>query len=119
MVAVPRPNRRRVRTAAAPASPPTESAQTMTPLRLDETLDLRAAAGLKAALLERRGSDLRVDASSVQHLGGLCAQVLASAATTWATDGVALTFPAASEAFEQGARLLGLHSILLSEGACP
>ena len=88
----------------------------MTPFKLDEILDLGAAAALKAALLERRGADLRVDASEVQHLGGQCAQVLAAATATWAADGAALTFLAPSDAFQQGARLLGLHSTLLFEG---
>ncbi len=113
MAAATRPNRRRVRPSAAPSPEP---AQAMTPFKLDDTLDLGAAAALKSALLERRGSDLRVDASSVQHLGGQCAQVLAAATATWTADGVALTFPDASDAFQQGARLLGLHSTLLLEG---
>lgn len=117
MAAATRPNRRRVRPPAAPAGLLPEPAQAMTPYKLDETLDLRAATPLKAALLERRGADLRIDASAVQHLGGLCAQLLAAAVATWAADGVALTFPAASDAFAQGARLLGLHSTLLTESA--
>ena len=55
---------------------------------LDEMLDLNAAGPLRTALLVRRGADLAVDASAVQHLGAQCAQVLASAALTWAADGV-------------------------------
>ena len=88
----------------------------MATLKLDEMLDLRAATDLKAALLERRGADLLVDTSAVLHLGAQCAQVLVAAKSAWAVDGSALTFSAASEPFGQGARLLGLHSILTSEG---
>ena len=117
MAAATRPNRRKVRPPVGAAAPTPEPGTTMPALKLEETLDLRAATALKAALLERRGGDLRVDASAVLHLGGQCAQVLAAAVTTWAADGGALTFPAASDAFEQGARLLGLHSTLLPQGA--
>lgn len=85
-------------------------------LALDETLDLNAALNLRAALLDRRGSDLALDASGVGHLGAQCAQVLVSAAATWSADGRRLTISGASEPFGQGARLLGLQSILISEG---
>ena len=86
-------------------------------LALDETLDLNAAGPLRTALLARRGTDLAVDASAVQHLGAQCAQVLASAALTWTADGAVLSFAAASESFGQCARLLGLHSILTPESS--
>ncbi len=84
-------------------------------LALDDMLDLNAAAPLRTSLLAMRGADLTVDASAVQHLGAQCAQVLASASLTWAADGAALTYAAASESFGQCARLLGLHSILTPE----
>lgn len=86
-------------------------------LALDEMLDLNAANPLRNALLARRGADLAVDASAVHHLGAQCAQVLASASLTWAADGSALTFLAASDSFAQCARFLGLHSILTPEGS--
>ena len=63
-------------------------------LKLDETLDLNAAGRLRSALL---------------------AQVLASAASTWAADGAVFTIASPSEPFGQGARLLGLHSLLFPE----
>ena len=81
-------------------------------LALDSVLDLDAATPLRAAILERRGSDLTIDGSAVRHLGGLCAQVLASAASTWAGDGRSLSFRSPSEAFVQGVSLLGLDTIL-------
>ncbi|MGI3901834.1 MAG: STAS domain-containing protein [Janthinobacterium lividum] len=102
-------------------SPPKPRGASPTPavgsLALDEMLDLNAAAPLRQALLARRGADLAVDASAVQHLGAQCAQVLASAALTWAADGTVLTFAAASESFAQCARLLGLHSTLTPESS--
>lgn len=95
--------------AAAAAAPPRQA------LALDAALDLNAAGQLRAALLALRGADLALDASAVHHLGAQCAQVLASAAATWAADGAALTIPVASEPFAHSLRLLGLQSILIPE----
>ncbi len=117
MAAAPRPSRRRVRSPAVPADLLPAAAPPAAPLRLDQTLDLRAATALKTALMERRGADLEVDASEVLHLGGQCAQLLAAADITWAADGFTLAFSSASDAFAQNARLLGLHSTLISKGA--
>lgn len=103
---------RRSRRGAAPAAEPGGCGD----LALDAVLDLNAAGPLCAALLERRGSDLALDASAVRHLGALCAQVLASAAATWAADGRALAVRAPSEGFAQATRLLGLGPILTIEG---
>lgn len=100
---------------AAPAAVASEIVAPVGTLTLDETLDLNAAARLRSALLPLRGADLSVDAANVQHLGAQCAQVLASASATWASDGRAFTIATASEPFGQGARLLGLHSILIPE----
>ena len=117
MAAATRTNRRRVRSPATPDASTPAPANAMATLILDETLDLRAATGLKAALLAHRGADIQVDASAVLHLGAQCAQLLAAADAAWAADGATLAFPAASEAFAQGARLLGLDSTLCSKGA--
>ncbi len=84
-------------------------------LKLDETLDLNAAGRLRSALLPLRGGSVTIDASGVQHFGAQCAQVLASAASTWAADGAVFTIASPSEPFGQGARLLGLHSLLFPE----
>ncbi len=76
-------------------------------LALGEVLDLKAAAPLAAALLARRGTDLEVDASEVRRLGGLCLQVLLSAASTWEADGATLTILNPAGAFEEGLDRLG------------
>ena len=77
-------------------------------LCLEEVLGLPQAKPLFDALVACRGSDLTLDASQVQHLGAQCAQVLVSGCKTWASDGHAFVFTAPSEAFVDGARLLGL-----------
>ena len=100
---------------AVPTAAPSEAVAAAGSLTLDETLDLNAAARLRSTLLPLRGADLSVDAANVQHLGAQCAQVLASASATWAADGRTFTIAPASESFGQGARLLGLHSILIPE----
>ncbi len=77
-------------------------------LPLPELLDLNAAAPLRQALLERRGEDLEVDASSVRRLGGLCLQVLLSAGSAWAADKHELIFLSPSPAFVEGLDRLGV-----------
>ena len=76
-------------------------------LRLDEELDLAAAAPLKAAILACRGEALQLDASAVQRLGGLCLQVLLAAAEAWRGDGLVLEITGASEPFVRAWRQLG------------
>ena len=75
---------------------------------LDEMLDLHAARPLAEMLLARRGSDLELDASSVRRLGGLCLQVLLSAADAWAEDGRSLALLNPSAAFTEGLACLGV-----------
>ncbi|RRN60648.1 STAS domain-containing protein, partial [Caulobacter sp. 602-1] len=58
-------------------------------IALPETLDLKAAAPLKAAFLERRGTAITVEADQVRRLGGLCLQVLLAARKAWDQDGQA------------------------------
>ncbi len=55
-------------------------------LNLVPVLDLPAASPLRAMLMEHRGSDVEVDASNVERLGGLCLQVLLAAGRTWTLD---------------------------------
>jgi chemotaxis protein CheX len=76
-------------------------------LTLASVLDLRAAAPLRAALLERRGEAMEVDASEVERLGGLCLQVLLAAQRTWAEDGHAFSISGRSDGFREAIRLLG------------
>lgn len=74
---------------------------------LPEILDMNAAEQLKADFLGRRHSQISVDASRVQRLGGLCLQVILSAAETWAKDGCAFAIVNVSPAFEENARAMG------------
>ncbi|MDR3508331.1 MAG: STAS domain-containing protein [Caulobacteraceae bacterium] len=76
-------------------------------LALAPVLDLKAAAPLKAALLERRGHPLELDAADVQRLGGLCLQVLLAAGAAWRADGVPMRIGPRSDAFLDALRLFG------------
>lgn len=90
----------------------------MTGLRLDPRLDLRAAQGLAQGLLALRGQPLALDAGEVRHLGGLCLQVLASAAKTWRSDGHRLEISPRSAEFETALATFGLPlAALEAEGA--
>ena len=82
-------------------------------IALPETLDLKAAAPLKAALLERRGAAITVEADQVRRLGGLCLQVLLAARKAWAEDGKPFSITAPSEAFVETIRLFGAEGALL------
>jgi len=66
-------------------------------LRLDRVLDLKAAQPLKAALAEHRGASVRLDASDVERLGGLCLQVLIAARRAWSEEGHDLTIEPAPQ----------------------
>jgi len=78
-----------------------------TPLELEARLDLRAAAPLAGAIIARRGDDLALDASHVEHLGALALQVIRAAARTWAADGHVLTLEGASVALADQLSLMG------------
>ena len=80
---------------------------------LAPVLDLKAAAPLKAALLERRGHPLELDAHDVQRLGGLCLQILLAAAAAWRADGVSMRVGPRSEAFLDALRLFGGESAFI------
>jgi len=79
----------------------------MDALLLDPVLDMRAAAPLKAALAERRGKPVELDASKVQRLGGLCLQVLIAARRAWHEEEQPLVIGHRSEAFTTALRLFG------------
>ena len=76
-------------------------------VRLDPTLDLKAAGPLTREILAARGQDLAVDASEVRRLGGQCLQVLLAAQAAWASDGHALEIREPSPAFVEGVALMG------------
>ncbi|MFN0115557.1 MAG: STAS domain-containing protein [Paracoccaceae bacterium] len=75
---------------------------------LPARLDLPAAQPLAAALRERAGAPLRIDAGDVVFLGGLCLQVLIAAALLWRQGGVELTVEPRSEPFEGALAIFGL-----------
>ncbi len=77
-------------------------------LELPAVLDLKAAAPLASAFLEKRGTELVVDASGVEKLGGQCLQVLLSAAFTWKADEMSFGVVDASAGFLDGLALLGV-----------
>ena len=80
------------------------------PMNLPPVLDLKAAEGLRAALLARRGQPLQIDASGVQRLGGLCLQVLLAARKTWEGDVFPFSIDQRSEAFSEMLRLFGAET---------
>lgn len=86
-------------------------------LRLAPRLDMAAAPPLHAALTAARGRPLDIDLSGVERIGAQCAQLLVSARSSWAADGVALGFgPASPEARAQLAAL-GLENLILGAAA--
>ena len=78
---------------------------------LDAVLDLKAANCLKAALMERRGLPLEIDASGVQRLGGLCLQVLIAAQNAWTLDGATMTISSRSNEFTETLKLFGADTL--------
>jgi chemotaxis protein CheX len=77
-------------------------------LELPALLDLTAAAPLANAFLERRGTELVVDASRVEKLGGQCLQVLLSASSTWKGDEMSFEIVDASAGFLDALALFGI-----------
>lgn len=79
-------------------------------------LDLKAAAQLQQDFLARRGSALRVDASKVERVGGLCLQILLAARAAWSAEGQDLVFETMSAEFQAGLALLGVTPEMLTQG---
>jgi chemotaxis protein CheX len=77
-------------------------------------LDLNAAASLRAYFIGQRGSSLRVDASRVERLGGLCLQVLIAARAAWAEDRLELRFDEISSELEASLELFGVPPVALN-----
>jgi chemotaxis protein CheX len=84
---------------------------------LAATLDLNEASALRDKLLSMRGSAVSIDASAVERVGTLGAQVLMSAAKTWDQDKLAFTFTKVSDAFQKTMQLIGvdIHPLLAKE----
>lgn len=85
-------------------------------LTLPARLDLTVAADLRAALLDRRGADLILDAGTVTHLGGLCLQVLLAARDLWGRSGNLLQVAPRSAAFAAALETFGLPATALEQG---
>jgi chemotaxis protein CheX len=82
--------------------------------QLPSVLDLSAAAPLREHFIGRRGAPLRVDASRVERLGGLCLQVLIAARAAWAEDRHALTFDDVSSELQAGLDIFGVPPLALN-----
>ena len=78
-----------------------------TSLVLADSLDMTAAAPLKAQLLAARGTPIALDAANVRRLGAQCLQVLLAARATWQTDGAEWRIAQASDEFAEAVRLMG------------
>jgi chemotaxis protein CheX len=84
-------------------------------IHLPESLDIRAAVPLAAELLGARGQNVSIDASNVVKVGAQCVQVLLSARSTWASDGVSLVVTNPSEPLLEALETLGIGLGEISE----
>ncbi|KRB58947.1 chemotaxis protein CheX [Rhizobium sp. Root708] len=86
-------------------------------LNLSAIIDLNEASSMRDKFLSLRGSALSIDASAVERVGTLGAQVLMAAAKTWDQDKLAFTFSKASDAFQKTMQLIGvdIHHLLAKE----
>lgn len=97
---------------AAPAAAPRGDAAAA--LRLPASLDLLAARPLAAALIERRGQPITIDASAVSQIGAQCVQVLLSAKRTWDADGVPLSIVNCAPRMIEDLKLIGIDRTLVT-----
>jgi len=79
-------------------------------LKLPEALDLKAAAPLAAEFLALRGRPVQVDGRQVTRVGGLCLQVLLSAAKTWKADESRFSIVSPSSELIDGLLRLGVST---------
>jgi chemotaxis protein CheX len=84
-------------------------------MHLASTLDLAAAKPLWTELSAARTQPLKIDASSVERLGGLCLQVLIAARRAWQADGVAFAIENPSQAFTDAVRLMAGEELMTAE----
>ena len=84
-----------------------------------EVLDTSAAAVLADSFRTIRGAPVIVDAANVRRLGGLCTQVLISAAKSWEADGAKLCVKNPSPEMTEALRLMGLQPDSLTAGDQP
>jgi len=81
-------------------------------LTLGESLDLAAAAPLRAEILGLRGGPLTLNASGVLRVGGLCLQVLLAARTAWKLDDKAFSVADASPEFRNCLERVGAGNLI-------
>lgn len=77
-------------------------------VQLPVDLDTVAAASLFEVLTSLVGTEVVIDGSRVERIGGLCLQVLLAALSTWRADGVPLEFSHLSLDLVAGLELLGI-----------
>jgi len=94
-----------------------KSAPKSTAVRLPDVMDLKAAAPLRDQLLAARGQPIKLDASHVQRIGGLCLQVLLSARQSWDEDKLPLQIVDPSPEFTDGIALFGAAALIDNSGA--
>ncbi|MFN3616232.1 MAG: STAS domain-containing protein [Rubrimonas sp.] len=93
-----------------------KAASSVMRLDLPEVLDTAAAPSLADSLRTMRGAPLELNAADVRRFGGLCAQVLLSAAKSWSADGARLTVHNPSPELVESLRLMGLEPNHLTAG---
>jgi chemotaxis protein CheX len=88
-------------------------------IRMPERLDLSTVGPFADALRQRMGADLSLDATGLNHVGGLGAQVLLSAAASWRATGQNLTLTGLSEDVQTQFAELGLspEALQVREGS--
>lgn len=79
------------------------------PFKLSSCLDSQAAEQLGAALTQKRGEPLTIDAAEVSFLGALALQLLIAARRQWLEDGLSFDIAGVSDEFLDGVRLLGIN----------
>ncbi len=77
-------------------------------LLLPAELDHVAAASLFEVISSLTGTDIAIEGSRVERIGGQCLQILLAAASTWKADGTVLEFVNPSSEFIAGLELLGI-----------
>ena len=82
---------------------------------LEADLGAKAAAGLHAALLARRGQTIVIDASNVDHIGGGCLQLLLSAKLTWESDAQSFNLVSPSKPMIEALEFTGLDKAFSEE----
>ena len=84
-------------------------------IKLPRSLNGAFVSDLSDALHASRGHALTIDASNVEHVGGLCAQLLLSARKTWRAEDRKFRFCNATEHFVRDIELLGCQIDLFKE----